>query len=187
MNRDKRNGAAAQLVSGHPRKMPAPRLSIQWMLGAVSLIAATHAAAADQAPFRIQSGGNELIVARDATVAYTKLAELVADLRRSREPRAAPIRVVRASPRELIDYVLCVTRDGTLVLGEQIQTFDPGARRYVFTKGEIARSYRPVDTPEGWLWLVEVVVSREMRVTLELRALGPWPVDGVTVTTGHVP
>src|SRR2546430_3181356 len=37
-------------------------------------------------------------------VAYTKLAELVAHLRRSHEPRAAPIRVVRASPRELIDY-----------------------------------------------------------------------------------
>ena len=169
MNRDKRNGAAAHL------------------LGAVSLIAATHAAAADQAPFRIQSGGNELIVARDATVAYTRLAELVADLRRSREPRAAPIRVVRASPRELIDYVLCVTRDGTLVLGEQIQTFDPGSRRYVFTKGEIARSYRPVDTPEGWLWLVEVVLSREMIVTLEVRAPASWPAESVTVTANHLP
>src|SRR2546429_5333771 len=110
MNRDKRNGAAAQLLS------------------AVSLIATTHAAAADQAPLRIQSGGNELIVVRDAPVAYTRLAELVQDLRRSPEPRAAPIRVVRASPQELIDYVLCVTRDGTLVLGEQIQTFDPGAQ-----------------------------------------------------------
>src|SRR2546429_5738984 len=128
MNRDNRSGAGAHLVSGHPRKMPAPRLSIQLILGAVSLIAATHAAAADRAPVRIQSGGNELIVVRDAPVAYTRLAELVQDLRRSPEPRAAPIRVVRASPQELIDYVLCVTRDGTLVLGEQIQTFDPGAQ-----------------------------------------------------------
>jgi hypothetical protein len=94
---------------------------------------------------------------------------------------------VRASPQELIDYVLCVTRDGTLVVGEEIQTFDRGTRRHVFTKGEIARSYQPVDTPEGRLWLVEVVLSREVRVTLELRALGPWPVDSVAVTTSHVP
>jgi hypothetical protein len=162
--------------------------SIQFLLGAVAaLIAASPAAAADRAPFRVQSGGNELIVVREAPVAYTRLEQLVEDLRRSPEPRAAPIRVVRASPPELIDYVLCVTRDGTLVVGEQVQTFDPGARRYVSTKGEIARSYRPLDTPEGWLWLVEVVLSRELRVTLELRALGPWPVDSVSVTTDYVP
>src|SRR5439155_22028021 len=86
MRSDKRNGAGAHLVSGHPRKMPAPRLSIQLMLGAVSLIAATHAAAADQAPFRIQRGGNELIVARGATVADAKLAQLVGD----RAGRGAP-------------------------------------------------------------------------------------------------
>jgi len=182
------NAAGAHLVSGHPPKMPALRLSIQCLLGAVaSLVAASPAAAADRAPFRVQSGGNELIVVREAPVAYTRLEQLVEDLRRSPEPRAAPIRVVRASPPELIDYVLCVTRDGTLVVGEQIQTFDPGARRYVVTKRAIARSYRPLDAPEGWRWLVEVVLSRETKVTLELRARELWPVDGVTVTSDHVP
>jgi hypothetical protein len=159
-----------------------------WTLAAVvSLIAASHAAAADRAPLRIHGGGNELIVAREAPVAYTRLEQLVEDLRRSPEPRAAPIRVVRAWPPALIDYVLCVTSDGTLVVGEQTQTFDPGVHRFVVTKREIARSYRPLHTTEGWLWLVEVVLSRDTRVTLELRAPGPWPVEGVTVTTDHMP
>src|SRR3989449_11727619 len=100
---------------------------------------------------------------------------------------AAPIRIVRAAPQQMIDYVLCVTRDGTLVVGARTETFDPGERRYVFTKGEIVRSYRPLDAPEGWLWLVEVALSREMTVTLEVRAPASWPAESVTVTANHLP
>ena len=83
--------------------------------------------------------------------------------------------------------MLCVTSDGTLVLGERLQTFDPGERRYVMTKGEIARSYRPLDTRDGWLWLVEVALSREVTVVLEVRAPASWPVESVSVTADHVP
>src|SRR2546422_7518459 len=35
---------------------------------------------------------------------------------------AAPIRIVRAAPQQMIDYVLCVTRDGTLVVGARTET-----------------------------------------------------------------
>src|SRR2546426_6897976 len=76
---------------------------------------------------------------------------------------------------------------GSLVLGERLQTFDPGERRYVMTKGEIARSYRPLDTRDGWLWLVEVALSREVTVVLEVRAPASWPVESVSVTADHVP
>ena len=94
---------------------------------------------------------------------------------------------VNVAPQQIIDYVLCVTRDGTLMVGARTETFDPGERRYVFTKGEIVRSYRPLDAPEGWLWLVEVVLSREMIVTLEVRAPASWPAESVTVTANHLP
>jgi hypothetical protein len=165
-----------------------------WILGAiVSLIAVAHAESqpqppvADGVPVRVRSGGNELVVVRDAPVAYARLDQLVVDIGRPAEPGAAPIRIMRASPAQLIDYVLCVTRDGTLVIGARIETFDPSERRYVFTKGEIVRSYRPLDAPEGWLWLVEMVLSREVTVTLEVRAPASWPAESVTVTANHLP
>ena len=166
-----------------------------WILGAlVSLIVTAQApcqprpaATADRAPLRVQSDGNELVVERDAPVAYARLAELVVDIGRPAEPGAGPIRVARVSPPQLVDYVLCVTNGGTLVLGARLQTLDPGERRFVFTKGEIVRSYRPLDTPEGWLWLVEVALSREMTVTLEVRAPALWPVESVSVTADHLP
>src|SRR2546430_3224918 len=113
-----------------------------WILGAiVSLIAVAHAESQPRqpgvngVPIRVRSGGNELVAMREAPVAYATLDQLVVDIVRPAEPGAAPIRIVRAAPQQLIDYVLCVTRDGTLVVGARIETFDPGERRYVFTKG----------------------------------------------------
>src|SRR2546426_1127928 len=162
----------------------------RWILGAlVSLVAAAQAESqpraavvADRAALRVESGGNELVALRDA-----RLAELAVDIAQPAEPGGGPIRVARGWPRQLIDYVLCVTSDGTLVLGERLQTFDPGERRYVMTKGEIARSYRPLDTRDGWLWLVEVALSREVTVVLEVRAPASWPVESVSVTADRVP
>src|SRR5437773_2694228 len=135
-----------------------------WILGAlVSLVAVAQArsqprspAGGDGVPIRVESRGNELYAVRDAPVAYARLEQLVVDIARPSEPGAGPIRVARVSPRQLIAWVLCVTNDGTLVVGERLHTFDADERHYVFTKGEIARSYRPLETPEGWLWLVEV-------------------------------
>src|SRR5712691_55161 len=165
-----------------------------WILGAiVSLIAVAHAESqpgqprVNGVPIRVRSGGNELVVVRGAPVGHARLDRLVVDIARPTEPGAAPIRIVRASPQQLIDYVLGLTRDGTLVVCARVETFDPGERRYVFTKGEIVRSYRPLDTPEGWLWLVEMALSREMTVTLEVRAPASWPAESVTVTANHVP
>ncbi len=165
-----------------------------WVLGAiVSLIAVAHAESQPRqpgvngVPIRVRSGGNELVAVREAPVAYARLDQIVVDIARPAEPGAAPIRIVRAAPQQIIDYVLCVTRDGTLMVGARTETFDPGERRYVFTKGESVRSYRPLDAPEGWLWLVELALSREMTVTLEVRAPASWPAESVTVTANHLP
>jgi len=161
-----------------------------WILGAlVSLVAVAQArsqprspAGGDGVPIRVESRGNELYAMRDAPVAYARLEQLVVDIARPSEPGAGPIRVARVSPRQLIAWVLCVTNDGTLVVGERLHTFDADERHYVFTKGEIARSYRPLETPEGWLWLVEVALSREVTVMLEVLAAASWPVESVAVT-----
>ncbi len=160
------------------------------------LVLAAHAADAQQlrplelrqsAPIRVQSGGNELVAVPQAAVAYTTLDGLVTDVARSSESRAAPIRVVRAEPRQTIDYILCVTKTGTLALGARVYTFDEGLRRYVFTRGELARSYQSLQDSGDWLWLVEIALSREAMVTLELRAPARWPVDVVTITAARVP
>ena len=143
-------------------------------------------AAVDRSPIRIQSEGNELVALREAPVAYTTLEQLVADVARPAAIRQAVIRVVRAAPPQTIDYVLCVTNSGTLVVGERVHTFDIATHRYVFTRGEIARSYPPLDAPDGWLWLVEIPLSRETTVTFELRARGRWPVEVIAVTSDRV-
>lgn len=168
------------------------RWLIVWAMVSSALVAARAEgqprppAAADRLPIRVQSEGNELVALRQAPVAYTTIEQLVADVGRPAATRPAPIRVVRAAPRQTIDYVLCVTRDGTLVVGERVHTFDVVQRRYVFTRGEIARSYPPLEAPDGWLWLVEIPVSRETTVTFELRARGRWPVEAIAVTSDRV-
>lgn len=143
--------------------------------------------AVDPSRIRIQSDGNELVALRSAPVAYTTLEHLVADIGRAGASRAAPIRVVRASPPQTIDYLLCVTNAGTLVVGERIHTFDERQRRYVFSRGEIARSYPPLEESGAWRWLFDVPLSRETTVSFDLRARPRWPVEVVTVTASRLP
>src|SRR2546428_13584300 len=104
-----------------------------WILGAVvSLIAVAHAESQPRqpgvngVPIRVRSGGNELVAMREAPVAYATLDQLVVDIVRPTEPGAAPIRIVRAAPQQLIAYVLCGTPAGTPVVGARVRPSDPG-------------------------------------------------------------
>lgn len=161
---------------------------ILWAVMALALVAVSAdgqprtPAGQERLPIRVQSGGNELTALRNAPVAYTSLEQLAVDIGRAGAARAAPIRVLRASPRQTIDYVFSVTNAGTLVVGERIHTFDEGRQRYLFTRGEIARSYPPLEERGGWLWLLAVPLSREVSVTFEVRAVARWPVEAVTIT-----
>ena len=141
----------------------------------------------DQSAIRVESSGNELIVIRNAPVAYSTLEQIATGITAPGVSRDVPVRIVRASPPQEIDYLFCVTNGGTLVLGERIHTREAGERRYVFARGAIVRSYPSLNVPEGWLWLVEVPLSREATVTLQLRARAHWPLDSVSVTTIGVP
>lgn len=166
---------------------------IFWSVMALVFVAVSAAgqprppAGPERLPIRVQSGGNELIALRNAPVAYTSLEQLAVDIGRAGTPRATPIRVLRASPRQTIDYVFGVTNVGTLVVGERVHTFDEGRQRYLFTRGEIARSYPPLEERGGWLWLVAVELSRESTVTFEVRAVAGWPVEAVTITPFPAP
>jgi len=165
------------------------------MLAAVAslLIVAARAApqsppvALDQSMIRVQSQGNELFAMREAPVAYSTLDQISTSIAGKSMRRTAPVRVIRTSPAEEIDYLFCVTNGGTLVLGERVHTRAAGQAQYVFARGEIVRSYPSLNVPEGWFWLVDVPLSREATVTLQVRAHAQWPLAFVSVTTANSP
>jgi hypothetical protein len=144
-------------------------------------------AALDQAVIRVQSQSNELIVMRQAPVAYSTVEQMYTGIATPRATGTAPVRVVRASPPEQVDYLFCVTNGGTLVLGERVHASTTGERRPVFVRGEVVRSYPSLRVAEGWLWIVQVPLSREATVTLQLRSPVAWPLDSVAVTANGVP
>jgi hypothetical protein len=165
------------------------------MLAAVASLLIVAARAAPQSPpvtldqsmIRVQSQGNELFAMREAPVAFSTLEQIARGIAATGATRTAPVRVVRASPPEEIDYLFCVTNGGTLVLGERVNTRSAGESRYVFARGAIVRSYPSLSVPEGWLWLVDVPLSRETTVTLQLRAPARWPLAFVSVAMANVP
>jgi len=173
--------------------MTAARAGILAVLAALLLVAADAApqsapVALDQSLIRIQSQGNELFAMREAPVAYSTLEQIATSIGGSAPPRtAAPVRVVRTSPPQEIDYLFCITNGGTLVLGERVHTRAAAERPYVFARGAIVRSYPSLSVPEGWLWLVDVPLSREITVTLQLRARAQWPLASVSVTMANMP
>ena len=161
---------------------------------AALLIVATRAepqsppVALDQSLIRVRSLGNELFAMREAPVAYSTLEQIATSIgSASRRAVTAPLRVIRTSPPEEIDYLFCVTNGGTLVLGERVHTRAAAERPFVFARGAIVRSYPSLSVPEGWLWLVDVPLSRETTVTLQLRARAQWPLASVIVTTANSP
>lgn len=143
----------------------------------------------DEPPsFRLRRDGSELLALRRAPVPYATVEQLSDAVARALPARARAMRLTRAEPPELIDYVLCVTREGVLVVGHQLHRFDFVERRYVFDRGEIARGYSPVERPGPWTWLLDVPLAREHPLVLQLRAeQAAWPVAAVTIESGGAP
>jgi hypothetical protein len=143
-------------------------------------------AALDQAVIRVRSLGNEMIVMRQAPVAYSTIEQIYGEIGAPRSPGAVPVRIVRASPPEAIDYLFCVTSAGTLVLGERVHTIRAGERTPVFARGQVVRSYPSLQVLDGRVWIVQVPLSREATVTLQLRSPTAWPLESVAVTANDV-
>ena len=145
------------------------------------------AVAADDAYVKFTAEGNELLVRRAVPIQYTRLEDLARAIAESLPTSAAAYRIVRNAPAEVLEYVFAVTEDGGLLVGEQRRTFDFGERTYTFNRGRIDRSYPAVDGFVPWMWLVEVHLTREVDVTLEVRAEGEWPVRTVVITPRETP
>jgi hypothetical protein len=106
----------------------------------------------------------------------------VVEVERPLPARASALRLIRSAPPEIVEYVLCVTSEGVLVVGRQVLGFDFATQRYVFSRGEIERSYPPLEQAGPWTWLLAIPVSRERTVVLEVRSDGPRsPVESVTI------
>lgn len=130
----------------------------------------------------LRSEGNELTAWRTVPVPFRSLAALSAALERPLPGPSRAVRLVRTAPPGVVEYTLCVTPEGTLVLGEQLFELDkPGGRR-VLVRGELGRGHMPLEQSGPWTWLVGVPLSREAQVTLHVRAGNAgWPVRSVTI------
>ncbi len=127
--------------------------------------------------------GNRLSVKPVAPVAYSDLASMLAALPRAPLSGRYAIILFRDSPRELVGYVLAVEREGTLSLGSQLHEWDPGSGGYRLLRGELSRSYQPLEGDARWTWLVTIPISREVQAALVIRAMeSRWPVESVSIS-----
>jgi len=141
---------------------------------------ARPATSAEWASLRID--GNELTARRTASVVYRSLEALTAALERRLPEPSRAIRLVRASPPQTIDYTLCVTPEGTLVLAQQMFGMDPQTLRPVPVSHGLTRAYPPLEHTGSWMWLVALPVNREVTATLIVRSTtAGWPVRSVTI------
>jgi TolA-binding protein len=133
--------------------------------------------------FSVEADGNRLTVWRVVPVVFSAIDRLTAALPRPMPPQAHAIRLHRDAPPENVHYVLCVTSEGTLVLGQQVFSLGAPGARPALVRGEIVRSYLPLETSGAWIWLVDVPVSREREVVLAVQATSAdWPIRAVMIS-----
>jgi len=112
----------------------------------------------------------------------------MAALQRTSPAGRYAIVVFRDSPREVVGYLLAVEREGTLSLGSQLHEWDPGDRRYRLLRGELFRSYQPLEGGLPWTWFVTIPISRELQASLVIRAWRVrWPVESVSISVTAQP
>lgn len=156
----------------------------------LALLTATGEAATERPtePLVLRYEGNRLSVKPTAPVAYSDLESMLGVIGRSSLAGRYAMVLVRESPRELVGYVLVVEREGTLALGSQRHEWDPGGRSYRFRRGELYRSYQPLEGGGPWTWLVTIPVSRERQAALVIQAADlRWPVESVSISVGGQP
>lgn len=127
--------------------------------------------------------GSRLTVKPAAPVPYSDPARMLAALQQASLPAQYAMVLVRDSPRQLVGYVLAVEREGTLSLGSQLHEWDAGDRRFRLLRGELSRSYPPLEENSPWTWLVTIPIGRELEASLVIRAVERrWPVGSVSIS-----
>jgi len=131
--------------------------------------------------FQISGEGNAVTGVRRAPVPYDSLSDMTTAIRQP-SAIATAVRLTRAVPPQVIDYVFCVTDEGVLIVGQQVRTLDVTSGQYVFTEGDIKRAYPALEATVPWTWIVDIPLGREVPLTLYLKAMTQWPVRAVAVT-----
>jgi hypothetical protein len=161
------------------------------VLGLLLMLAPSRSAA--QAPFEWSSGGADLRLVREgntlltrasAPVRYSQVADMLADVEQPVTPAA--MRLTRVAPGQLVDYFFCVTLEGRLVVAQQVWRED-ASRRWVFERGELARSYSPLENGGPWTWLISIPLARESEAMIVVRAEGEWPLRSVSIDLLRTP
>jgi hypothetical protein len=136
----------------------------------------------------VRSEGNELVIPRSLGVVATRVEHFVTDIAQPARGGTGELRLRRDAPAEVVRYRFGVTSGGVLVIGQQVDRLDLASGGYVFDRGEMLRAYPPIAGSEPWTWLVEIPVSRETQVSLELRAPDAgWPFEALSVTPVRLP
>ncbi len=136
----------------------------------------------------VEHQGSRFAHLTSTLVYFHDLSDLTAAIEGKSLPQRHMAVLFRDSPRELVGYIVAVTREGTLVVGAQIHSWEPEKRRYVFSRAEIHRSYPPLNGARPWKWLVPISVGREYEATLEIEAVADrLPVRGLRVGLSNPP
>lgn len=131
---------------------------------------------------------NRLSVKQSPPVSYSDFSSMLTAIQRASLVGRYAIVLFRDSPREIIGYVLAVEREGTLSLGSQLHEWDASDRQYRFLRGELYRSYQPLEGNVPWTWLVSIPISREREASLVIRAVeARWPVESVSISVTAQP
>jgi hypothetical protein len=166
------------------RRAPLVAAALAIVLGTGS--AGAQPAAVTRSPIEIAHDGNRLEALRDAPVPCQNLPGFLETLERPLPDRAFAARILRSSPPGATHLTLCVTADGTLIVGSQSFALDARGGRGAFVRGEIERSFPALEGSSPWRWLVPIAVSREVAITLEVKALADvWPVRRVVIRSEY--
>lgn len=133
---------------------------------------------------RIVREGNTFLARAVVPVRYSQVADLLNDIQRPVSPAA--MRLTRVVAGRLVDYFFCVTLEGRLVVGQQVWRQE-ASRRWVFERGELTRSYSPLDSGGPWTWLVDVPLARESETIVVVRAEGESPLRSVSLRLLRTP
>ena len=136
------------------------------------------------ADLRLVREGNTLLARASAPVPYSQVADMLADIEQPATPAA--MRLSRVAPGQIVDYFFCVTLQGRLVVGQQVWRED-ASRRWVFERGELARSYSPIESGGPWTWLIDFPLARESQAIIVVRAEGEWPLRSVSIDLLRTP
>jgi hypothetical protein len=135
-----------------------------------------------------EQSGNRLVVPRRAEARFSTLEGLASGIEQSLPPQVSVIRLYRTDPPRLVEYVLGVSEQGRLLVGQQHRHLALPERTYVFDRGEIERAYSPIEQRTPWAWLLDIPLTREARVTLFVQAdSNRWPVESLTIQVFQAP